>query len=228
MARIIAVGAATAEALAAPVVDASGAPPASSHRAADRLAPPVLSRCRRRRARRRRRRGCRVVRLRFGVVGGGPARRFLGCPREPDAVGADLGMPQVQADPAGEATLLRPRVGHVAAGGGARHRRDDSAVHARGARRACRCRAASAQRDPHRVVGVRRVRPTGPARRGRPRSRDDGRGWAAAATSANASGPSTDSAHATSSARGAPGRNAPKKRRLRWTAFISPTGTRSR
>ena len=45
------------------------------------------------------------------VVGGRPERGLLGLAGEADAVGAELGVAQVEADPAGEPARLRPRVG---------------------------------------------------------------------------------------------------------------------
>ena len=107
-----------------------------------------LSRRRRRRARRRRGVGMpsvasQVVRV---VVRGGPAarrppgRRRRGCCRPRARV------PQVQADPARDPALLRPRGSHVVPGRRARDRRADPAEHAEARRRACRRRGAAPRR----------------------------------------------------------------------------------
>ena len=164
-----------------------------------------LSRCRRRRGRRRRARGWRGRPTWTGRGGRRPSARLPRAAGEADAVGADLGMAQVEADAAGEAAPLRPRVGDVAAAGRARHRRDDPPVHAE-ARVELADVVQQRGRDPARVVGVRRVRRAGPARRGRPGSRGGDRGRAGAATARTPSGVSTDSTHATSSGARRPGR----------------------
>ena len=87
----------------------------------------------------------------FGVVWWAAAQRAASSgPRDdPDPVGAELGVAQVEADPAGEAALLRPRVGHVAA----RRRRPPPSRRRARTRRAAASSlpmsCSNAARDPH-------------------------------------------------------------------------------
>ncbi len=155
------------------------------------------------------------------VVGGGPARGLLGPAGQADAVGAELGVAEVEADAAGEARRLRPRVGACSRPAAAPDDRgDDAPVHAEARCRACRCRAAA---RPRASAGRRRRACPASSRlhvAGHARWRGGGRGWAGGGHTAKPSGVSTVSTHATSSARGDPGHSAPKKRPERWAIFI--------
>ena len=175
-----------------------------------------FSRRRRRRARRRRGRGWRGASQVDGVVvGGGPLRGLLGAAGEADAVGADLGMTQVQADAPGEAAPLRPRVGEAGAAGRAGHRRDDASVHAE-SRVELADVVQQRGREParsRRRTACPRAAPPLRARRG---SCGGGRGAGWSCHCAYAAGVSTDSTHATSS--GA------RRDRARARARSAPTG----
>ena len=83
-------------------------------------------------------------------------RRLLGLAGEADAVGAELGVAQVDADAAGEPGRLRPRLGVVASRHRARHRRHHAAVDTEAAVELADV-VEQRGRQPARVVGVRRV-----------------------------------------------------------------------
>ena len=121
------------------------------------------------------------------VVRRRPGRGLLGAAGEADAVGAELGVAQVQPDPPGEPAALRPRLGHVAAG---RPRPTPSPPPARARRGGVELADVVEQRggEPPRVAGVLACRRARPRRRGRRRSRGAGRGSACAATARRASG----------------------------------------
>ena len=138
-------------------------------------------------------------------------RRFLGLAGDPDAVGAELGVAQVDADAAGEAARLRPRLGVVAAGHARPRPWPRRARTRRGGCRACRCRAAA---RPTASAGRRR---TGVSARRACTSRATPMAWRWSwfgwrRNITKPSGVSTDSTHATSSARGGRGDSARTKR----------------